>query len=47
MKNIYFVPLGQDNPEGKPKSLVAKFHEIKPTIEEALKGNQIQPVLIQ
>lgn len=47
MKNIYFVPLGQDNPEGKPKSLVAKFDELIPTIGEALKGNQIQPVLVQ
>lgn len=46
MKNIYFVPFGQDNPEWKPKSLVAKFHELKSTIEEALVGNQIQPVLV-
>lgn len=46
MKNIYFAPFGQDNPEGKPKSLVAKFHELIPTIEEALEGNQIQPVLV-
>lgn len=46
MKHIYFVPFGQDDPKGKPKSLVAKFDELRPTIEEALNGNQIQPVLI-
>lgn len=46
MKNIYFVPFGQDNPEGKPKSLVAKFTKLIPTIEEGLMGNQVQPILV-
>lgn len=46
MKHIYFVPLGQDNPEKKPKSLVADFSQLKYTIEKALLGQQIQPVLI-
>lgn len=45
-KHIYFVPLGQDNPEKKPKSLVADFSKLKETIEKALEGEQIQPVLI-
>lgn len=46
MKHIYFVPIGQDNPENKPKSLVADFSKLKDTIESALNGEQIQPVLL-
>lgn len=45
-KNIYFVPFGQDDPINKHKSLVADFTQIIPTIEEALKGNQLQPLLV-
>lgn len=44
-KNLYFVPLGQDNPEKKPNSMVADFNSIEATIEAALKGVQIQPIL--
>lgn len=46
-KNIYFVPFGQDHPTGKPNSLVAKMDLIKDTIEEALEGRQLQPLLIE
>ncbi len=45
MKNIYFVPFNQDNPKEKTNSLIAKFDAIIPTMEEALKGKQIQPIL--
>ncbi len=45
-KHIYFVPLGQDNPKAKPKSLVADFSKLRQTIESAIKGEQIQPVLL-
>lgn len=45
-KHIYFVPLGQDNPKAKPKSLVADFSKLRQTIESAIKGQQIQPVLL-
>ncbi|HHW48276.1 MAG TPA: dipicolinate synthase subunit B [Clostridiaceae bacterium] len=44
-KNIYFVPFGQDDPVKKCNSLVAKFDMIIPTLKDALKGKQIQPVL--
>lgn len=44
-KNIYFVPFGQDDAIKKPSSLVAKFKLIVPTIEYALEGKQIEPVL--
>ncbi|MDD4168934.1 MAG: dipicolinate synthase subunit B [Desulfotomaculaceae bacterium] len=46
MKNIYMVPFGQDNPTGKPNSLVAKWELIVDTILEAMKGKQRQPLLI-
>ena len=45
MKNIYFVPFYQDDPVKKPNSLIGKLSMIPDTIEEALKGKQIQPVL--
>lgn len=46
MKNIYLVPFCQDDAMKKPKSLIAKFDQIQPTIEDALFGRQIQPILV-
>ena len=46
-RHYYFVPYGQDAPEGKPTSLIADFTRIPQTIESALLGKQIQPILIQ
>ena len=45
-KNIYLVPFGQDDHIKKPNSLVSKTDMIIPTILEALRGKQIQPLLI-
>lgn len=45
-KNVYFVPFGQDDVDGKPNSLVADFDLVKDTVDQALKGEQIQPVLL-
>jgi dipicolinate synthase subunit B len=45
-KNIYFVPFGQDSPKDKPNSLVAHTDLLKDTIEYALEGKQIQPVIV-
>lgn len=47
MKNVYLVPFGQDNPVAKPNSCVAAFHLIPQTIEAALQGKQLQPVIIE
>ncbi len=44
-KNVYFVPFGQDNYSGKPNSMVAHTNLIIPTLEQALEGKQIQPVI--
>ena len=44
--NIYFVPYGQDDPQSKNNSLVCDFEKIPETVEAALQGRQIQPVLL-
>jgi len=45
-RGFYFVPFRQDDPQGKPRSLVADFTQTPETIREALEGRQIQPLLI-
>ncbi len=45
-KHVYLVPFQQDDPEGKPASLVAEMSLIPQTIEAALEGRQLQPVLL-
>ena len=45
VRNIYFVPFGQDDPVKKPRSLVADFTQIPRTIAAALSGVQMQPML--
>lgn len=44
-KHYYFVPFGQDDPQGKPTSMVADFTQLAKTIEAAVEGRQIQPVI--
>ena len=46
MKNIYFVPFGQDNYKSKPNSMIAKMELLPDTIELAMRGKQIQPILV-
>ena len=45
MKNIYFVPFGQDNHKSKPNSMIAHLELLPETIESAMRGKQIQPVI--
>lgn len=45
-KNYFFIPFSQDNPITKPTSLVCKFDYLIPTIKEAIKRRQVQPILI-
>ena len=45
MKQIYFVPFGQDNHKSKPNSMIAKMELLPETIEFAMEGKQIQPIL--
>lgn len=44
-RNLYFVPMGQDDYQGKPRSVVADFSQLIPAVEAALEGRQLQPML--
>lgn len=46
-KNYFFVPFGQDNPQGKPCSLMADFRQIPAAVAAALEGRQLQPMLLR
>jgi dipicolinate synthase subunit B len=45
-KHYFFVPFGQDDPTGKPTSLVAHFDQIPQAVLAAAEGRQIQPLLV-
>lgn len=45
-KHVYFVPFRQDDPQGKPTSLVADFSLVPDAIAAALEGRQLQPLLL-
>ncbi|CAG9619660.1 dipicolinate synthase subunit B [Sutcliffiella rhizosphaerae] len=46
-KNIYFIPYGQDAPEKKPNSMVARMNMLVPTVLHALEHKQVQPVIVE
>lgn len=43
-KNIYFVPMKQDDPAKKPFSMVADFSLAIPAVLAAMDGKQLQPI---
>lgn len=45
-KNVFFVPFGQDDPNKKPNSLVAKFELIPDCADMTLSGKQYQPIIV-
>ena len=45
-KHTFFVPFRQDDPTGKPTSLVADFSLVPDTVAAALEGQQIQPMVL-
>lgn len=45
-KHVYFVPFGQDDPAGKPRSLQADFTQVAQAVEAARQGRQLQPILL-
>ncbi len=45
-KNIYFVPMKQDDCVNKPRSVVAEFSKTYDAALNALKNRQIQPIYI-
>ena len=44
-KNMYFVPLRQDDCINKPNSTVADFEKIPETLKNALTGKQLEPMI--
>lgn len=46
-RSYYFVPFGQDDPQGKPTSLKADLRLLPETVAAALEGKQLQPVLLR
>ena len=46
-KNVYFIPFGQDDPNSKPTSLVARMEAMCDTVAAAIDGRQVQPVLVE
>lgn len=44
-RNYYFVPMVQDDWEKKPASLVAEFSLLPRTVEAALSGVQLRPII--
>lgn len=45
-KSVYFVPMLQDDPIGKPHSLVAELEMIPMAIEAAMRGEQLRPIFL-
>lgn len=45
-KSVYFTPMQQDDPSGKPHSLVADFSKIPEAFEKMKSGVQIRPLFI-
>jgi dipicolinate synthase subunit B len=45
-KNIYFVPMNQDEPVKKPHSLVADFSLLPSALDAALSGKQIRKLFL-
>lgn len=45
-KHLYLVPFRQDDPIGKPTSLVSDFSLIPDAAAAALEGRQLQPMLL-
>ncbi|MBQ7760604.1 MAG: dipicolinate synthase subunit B [Clostridia bacterium] len=43
-KNVFFVPMKQDDPKNKPHSLVCDFSQLEETLKLALVGKQLQPL---
>ncbi len=43
-KNVFFVPLKQDDPEKKPHSLVADFSLLPEALAAARQGRQLRPL---
>lgn len=46
-KNIFFVPLNQDDSTNKPTSIVADFTKTSVAMHAAIQGKQLQPIIYE
>jgi len=46
-KNVYFVPMLQDDPEKKPYSLVCDFSKAVEALDYAKRGVQLRPMILE
>ncbi|MBQ9070488.1 MAG: dipicolinate synthase subunit B [Clostridia bacterium] len=46
-KSVYFVPMRQDDPSGKPHSLVADFTRVEDAFEAMMREKQIKPLFLE
>ena len=44
-RHIYFIPMSQDSPNGKPRSMVCHFEQTLEAAKAALKGEQLQAII--
>ena len=44
-RDIYFAPMYQDDPEGKPRSLASDYARVEAAICAAFAGRQLQPII--
>ena len=45
-KQVFFVPMRQDDPEKKPHSLVADYTALPDCLSAALEGRQLRPLFL-
>lgn len=45
-QSVYLVPMKQDDPSGKPHSLVAELERIPECIEALARGEQVRPLFV-
>lgn len=45
-RNVYFVPMRQDDAAGKPTSIIADMSALLPAAQAALMGSSLQPQLL-
>lgn len=46
-KNIYCIPFYQDDPFGKPNSIISEWNLLEDTLDKAMEHIQIQPLMLQ
>lgn len=46
-RSVYLLPMRQDDPEGKPHSLVADFDLLPTALEKMKQGKQLRPIFLE